>query len=127
MLSDDLLSVQPCGKRDRVVMLFIACRVQKRRARVASECGFQADDGFRIGIKFAIIAAGEFLPFRRVMTKPASQTVARCNVFDPEIDAGLILVQPAWPEPIDKDTKPILLGGRGVGAFDGESGRHEGT
>src|SRR4051812_21871702 len=59
----------------------------------------------------------KFFPARRVMTEPLSQLRARREILGPVIDRGLLLLDAAWPQPIDQDARAVLPCGRIVSAL----------
>jgi hypothetical protein len=62
---------------------------------------------FRIVSQFLSIPALKLVPFRHVVRIPLSKFRAGGNVFQPEIDLGPCLSQPARPEPFDQDALAV--------------------
>ena len=57
------------------------------------------------------IAAAKFCPTFRVVTEPRPERAAWRDLAIPYVNFCLSLRDPAWPEPIDKDSGPVIPGG----------------
>jgi hypothetical protein len=67
------------------------------------------------------VATAEFLPFRRIMCKPAAQIRARARVFDPRNDLQPIFGNPARPHTVHQHPRTIGPTRRIVGASQRDS------
>src|SRR3954463_14968827 len=67
--------------------------------------------------EFGNVALAKLLPARRVVAEPLSQLRARREILGPVIDRGRLLLDAAWPQPIDQDARAVLPCGRIVSAL----------
>jgi hypothetical protein len=61
--------------------------------------------------QFGLISSFELEPLCGIVCEPLTELVAGRNLFQPNIDAGLFLGEPAGPEAVDEDTCAVGCGG----------------
>jgi hypothetical protein len=83
--------VRTINKRDIAPLRFIENRAQRVWIR----------------IQFSAVASLEFPPFLRIMIELPAQGRARCNVFQPRINAQGGFLHAAGPQPLDQITGSV--------------------
>ena len=75
-----------------------------------------------LGIMFqlCLVAGFEFGPSCRVVSEPLSQIVGGCDLFEPQVDAGLFFGEAARPEPVDENASAVVFRGVVVDSFDSD-------
>jgi hypothetical protein len=115
--SSRTFSLQHFEKNDSFVVFGILCGVEERGGRLGDGL---MQERHLLGIMFQLcpVAGFEFGPSCRVVGEPLSQIVGGCDLFEPQVDAGLFFGQAARPEPVDENAGAVFFGGVVVDSFD---------
>lgn len=100
-----------------IVVLLIACRINKRDYLVVFQSVLQESHHFRTLPDLFGVSSLELLPFFRIMTKPGSESRTCPGILYPEIDLQAFPGNPSWPEALYKDPIPVSFFGGCVRTF----------
>ena len=67
--------------------------------------------------EFLSVSATKLAPAGRIMSEPTPKLGARCYVLQPAMNAGIGLLHPARPEPVNENANAIIGGRELVGSF----------
>ncbi len=91
---------------DSFVVFGILCTVEQRGG--TADYGLFEKSKLR-GVVFQLghVAGPKLPPFVGIMSEPFAETVAWGNLFQPQIDMGLLFREASWPEAVDEDAGAV--------------------
>jgi hypothetical protein len=99
-------TLQDIAQDDGVVVLFVTCGVDERHRTLHRPLS-EAVDLVGVVVQLLAILALERLPTSEIVTEPAPQLRAGCQIAGPFAEFGVLLGHTAWPDPIDQN--PVAI------------------
>ncbi len=104
-------------ENDGFVVLLVFGAVEQGCVALADRL-FQLGDLVGEELEFGEVAAAEFGPAFGVVAEPLAELGAGSDVFEPEVEVGLLFGEAAGPEAIDEDAGAVGEGGWVVHALE---------